>query len=113
MVIPFPDQVPPGSTAESVTGASFSQKGPAAVIVASQAVGLQAGSPLTENITRESPNESTTLIVSTPGGGVIVVPVPKLDHVRTDGPGSVKVNKPAQLPKPGTHVDCILPWYHV
>ncbi len=78
-------------------------------MVASQAVGLHAGSPLIEKITRESPKESTTFIVSIPAGGVTVVPVPKLDHVKTFGPGSVNVNKPAQLPKPGTQVACIPP----
>ena len=35
LVIPVPLQTPPGSTADKVTEAAFSQKGPAAVIVAS------------------------------------------------------------------------------
>ena len=75
LVIPVPLQAPPGSTAESVTGASFSQKGPAAVIVASQAVGLQAGRLANPLIIIKLPKLSVTLSVSIPGGGVIVEPV--------------------------------------
>ncbi len=78
LVIPVPDQVPPGSAAVKITDGAFTQNGPAGVIVASQVVGEHGGSVEIPLIVITLPKLSVTLRVSTPGGGVIVEPVVKV-----------------------------------